>query len=1066
MGAHEMMKSAVVRCRLAVVLAGTLAVFVAALTTGCGDEQGNFAGVEVPTLRVSPDVITFPPIGVGETNSYVVTIENVGGGELIVASYQWSGTSNDYSVEGLDNVRLSPDQESVFNITYAPSDALADVAELTIVSNGGDATIQVTTVEQAPYLRTNPTAVDLIADGIGSQAEQQVEIFNAGTETLSLSGISLNTSSSDFASVVDFELPTELGIGTVVTMTIQYTPSGRGADEATLVLNHDGINSEDGATRVPVIGSLRTPYIVVDPEYVAFGPVPIDETRQESVTIYNEGEAPLNIQDVYLDFESSDDISIALFNDIVFVDGEVTPVSLEEGQSVEMVVEYAPSDNTPDSGTVIIASNDPDFPFYELDMGGTLDAPYLSVVPEVLGFGSIANGLDRSMGVIIRNAGSQPLLLDTPVLSGHEAYSFDNLDLMPTELAPDESFELMINFAPPVTSLLQGEVMISASNDPWRSPVTVFLNGAGAGEPFCELALTPETVNFGMVPRGSSRTMVSRVDNIGPGYCLIRNVRVQPPMFGGLMDLFSDDFSLESVSIPAGTTMNPGDSFLVEATYAPTTITAFGETPLGDTGSIEIDAIDPGADIADTSDDEVVQCGYSAFFNFTGFARECGINLQGRSGIADLAVIPATVDFGLVTRGCASQNIDVKIYNIGSANVTITAIGLGSCTDEFYLSGVPTELVPPPGEFIIAPGAEPLTVNVAFAPDDLGVSACELVIESDAETAPRLVVPLTGEGTDFTDQTDHFEQISGREVDFLFVVDNSGSMVEEQTNLATNFDRLIDEAVAWDTDYQIGIITTEIDEEYRGRQPGELVGDPRILIPSTPSLEAEFSENVNVGDGGTGAREAGLGAAYLALTDPLISDISDCTDCLEPYACVANADGSESRCGGYNRSFLREDASLEIVFVSDEEDQSRGTIEFYIDFFASIKGAANSSLFHASAIVGPRGGCTDSGGAADAGDRYIDVADATGGVTASICDTDFSATLATIGERAFGLRVQWFLSRIADPATVVVTDSDGSTMGGWSYDESTNSVVFTDATAPLPGEAFDVSYTALCFPLP
>ncbi|HFE44206.1 MAG TPA: VWA domain-containing protein, partial [Nannocystis exedens] len=47
-----------------------------------------------------------------------------------------------------------------------------------------------------------------------------------------------------------------------------------------------------------------------------------------------------------------------------------------------------------------------------------------------------------------------------------------------------------------------------------------------------------------------------------------------------------------------------------------------------------------------------------------------------------------------------------------------------------------------------------------------------------------------------------------REVDVLFVIDNSGSMAEEQALLAANFKAFVDELDAVDANYRIGIITT------------------------------------------------------------------------------------------------------------------------------------------------------------------------------------------------------------------------------------------------------------------
>ena len=53
-----------------------------------------------------------------------------------------------------------------------------------------------------------------------------------------------------------------------------------------------------------------------------------------------------------------------------------------------------------------------------------------------------------------------------------------------------------------------------------------------------------------------------------------------------------------------------------------------------------------------------------------------------------------------------------------------------------------------------------------------------------------------------------------------------------------------------------------------------------------------------------------------------------------------------------NAGFLREDAKLYIICISDEQDQSRGNPDFYVDFFSSIKGYHNTEMLKVSAIVG------------------------------------------------------------------------------------------------------------------
>jgi hypothetical protein len=104
-----------------------------------------------------------------------------------------------------------------------------------------------------------------------------------------------------------------------------------------------------------------------------------------------------------------------------------------------------------------------------------------------------------------------------------------------------------------------------------------------------------------------------------------------------------------------------------------------------------------------------------------------------------------------------------------------------------------------------------------------------------------------------------------------------------------------------------------------------------------------------------------------------------------------------------------------------------------------------------------------------AGRRYIDVANATGGSVISICDANFANGLASIGAIAFGLRRQFYLSRVPEPATVTVT-VDGRacpTANGanWFLDGDSNAVVFeeTGTCMPQAGDEVVIDYDTRCF---
>ncbi|NOZ85020.1 MAG: VWA domain-containing protein [Deltaproteobacteria bacterium] len=141
-----------------------------------------------------------------------------------------------------------------------------------------------------------------------------------------------------------------------------------------------------------------------------------------------------------------------------------------------------------------------------------------------------------------------------------------------------------------------------------------------------------------------------------------------------------------------------------------------------------------------------------------------------------------------------------------------------------------------------------------------------------------------------------------KSLDILFVIDNSGSMAEEQKNMADNFNKFIKQLVDSDADYQIGVVTTDLES---GK--GELItkdGDPNHkIIKSTwaaADIQNIFSQNIQPGINGSNF-EKGLGVAKAALSPEMLSKPLD---------------------QGGNKGFLRNDSTLGIVFVSDENDCS------------------------------------------------------------------------------------------------------------------------------------------------
>lgn len=283
------------------------------------------------------------------------------------------------------------------------------------------------------------------------------------------------------------------------------------------------------------------------------------------------------------------------------------------------------------------------------------------------------------------------------------------------------------------------------------------------------------------------------------------------------------------------------------------------------------------------------------------------------------------------------------------------------------------------------------------------------------------------------DVVDIFYQNPTDAVDILMVIDNSGSMQPYQDQLGTNFSEFLTYFIEADVDYQIAAVTTDVMTDASGEIRGQ------IINTETPNAESAFAAIVNVGATGSGF-EMGLEAAYQALTPPLVTTAND--------------------------GFLREEATLSLIFVSDEEDASPLPVNDYINAFRDIKGQRSRDVFNASSLVVIRENNCDS--YSTRGDRYLDVAAQSNGVTGDICSDDFASIVTDLSLNTSRLRDTFFLSREPDVTTLQVTVNDEVVecdAGRWTYQrvedefgEEQPAIVFERTQMPPSNSQLAVRY--------
>jgi hypothetical protein len=263
-------------------------------------------------------------------------------------------------------------------------------------------------------------------------------------------------------------------------------------------------------------------------------------------------------------------------------------------------------------------------------------------------------------------------------------------------------------------------------------------------------------------------------------------------------------------------------------------------------------------------------------------------------------------------------------------------------------------------------------------------------------------------------RVDAYAQSAAKKIDVLWVVDNSGSMAAHQDNLARNFRSFIDAFSQGGVDFRLGITTTDI-----FRDAGRFRGP--VLTPETPGLQDAFATAIRVGTDGS-AYEAGLEAARLALdrqrraNQPATDAVAACR-----LKCPAGRDAAacQESCVAANPvPFLRPDAFLYIVFVTDEEDRSSQDVRGFYREFMSAKGVGNDGMVTTAAIMGdvPAPACDT----ANPGTRYKQLSDLTGGEVGSICDAEFATALERLANNAIGLKRRFALEEEPDLDTLEV----------------------------------------------
>ncbi|MFY0533690.1 hypothetical protein [Nannocystis pusilla] len=266
-----------------------------------------------------------------------------------------------------------------------------------------------------------------------------------------------------------------------------------------------------------------------------------------------------------------------------------------------------------------------------------------------------------------------------------------------------------------------------------------------------------------------------------------------------------------------------------------------------------------------------------------------------------------------------------------------------------------------------------------------------------------------GEDTGPIDPTNETgEQKGCQKIDFLFVVDNSGSMAEEQEALAVSFDGFISsiQNTVMAEDYHIMVIDTDAGNAFLQECVvlctffPECEGYPCNNLPQPEGCDATLGVGLTKDPSDSECGVVG-GNRYMINGQPNLASTFECLAKVgtngdgseRPMEAMVAATGQLTNGGACNDGFLRKDALLVVTFITDEEDdeESNGNP---VGWNASLV-AAKYGLEKNIVVLGligdpdqPNPVCT---GQAEASPRLREFAESfTYGSWGSICSPDYA----------------------------------------------------------------------------
>jgi trimeric autotransporter adhesin len=471
--------------------------------------NGSGTATAQPAISLNASTLSFSSQTIATTSAnQTVTVTNSGSATLTLASFTLTGTAaGDFTRTGTcaAAASLAAGATCTMSFSFTPGAIGARSATLTLASDASNGSAVLSLSGTGAAVPTPAVAFAPGSLAFGNQAlgvastARAATLSNTGSGALNISGI---TASAGFG--VTHNCGTSVAAGASCTLSVVFTPSALGSATGSVNVASNAAGSPQSLS-LSGSGVAASPVLAWSPATtaIAFGDAGVGGTPpSQSLTLTNQGPGAVTLQQFTIAGAQAADFSLGSTGTCV------ANVSLPQGSSCSLALEFQPGAAGARSATLSVASSGTNPPDVALSGNGTaLAQAAINVVPGAITFTVNSNAASVDPQTLsLENTGNAVLHVSAVrIASGSftlEPAAVNGCAVAPFDLLPGQACSLLVGWSGTAADSQSGVVEIDST-----------------------AASTPMQVALQAVPATGAAADATTISNVGGGGCSIASGR-------------------------------------------------------------------------------------------------------------------------------------------------------------------------------------------------------------------------------------------------------------------------------------------------------------------------------------------------------------------------------------------------------------------------------------------------------------------------------------------------------------------------------------------------------------